>query len=269
MKDLKLNAYKVICDTLPLLVAILILEFPSDPQFLKLTMLRYLIATFLFISWRSFRRLFFQVRSTTNATWQNYFSVGFLALGTLLILQVLRSKIDLNWFYLVMLAMYATLLVDFFESVKRPFFAVISKFVSVFGLSLLSFVFFDTDITIVVLTFCLSITLILIAQYLSYLSLINMITFSAPSENFKQRQWTLLYSLCSVLAPVILVGLVSYGFLPYQFSLVVLSIPFSGKLIARLNLSDRSDLARAEFFKETSGLSILFAVIIRLIKSLA
>ena len=134
------------------------------------------------------------------------------------------------------------------------------------GAAIISFMFCKLPLSGAVIYFSLSITLIFTAQYLSLLGYKGLIKFGRLESKFRDRIWTVLFSFCLVGAPAVLVGMLAGGMLTRNYAFVVAIMPLEARLISRLNLSDGGNLALREAFIETSGISLLFVVIITIVK---
>ncbi len=272
LKDLRFILAKYWLDVLPFFAAFLITPplnqtQPNQVAIVRLILENYLVAVVLFITWRSFRILYVMTRKKYRALWTDYTSLIVLALLTAVLLQILKTKIPLNWFYLTCCLLIAIFLSDFYENRKLILFSCISKFIYFILLGFLSFILYGLEINIVVFAFCISISFISMAQYLALLAFQENLIFGKLDTGIKERLWTLAFTFCLILSPVIIIGISVFKYLPSRFCLVSVLLPICAYLISGLNLNDRSSLELKRLFISTSGISVMFAVIILVLRT--
>jgi hypothetical protein len=266
IKDFRLKQYEYLSDILPFFSALFIVSMPSSRYVVAAVLERFLISGFLFTSWQALRNLYFHIKSKPKANWADYFSLLFLALVTPVFLQVLKNKLETEGFYLVCILILSSLLIQIYEKRIRPVFSVITKIIHIFFAVLTGFVFFEIPVSKGTILFSLSITLIFSAQYLSLLAYRGQFKFYALDEKFPKRIWSVLFSLFLVLGPVTVLGMVILGLLSRFYCFVLLVLPLAGQVISRINLKHSPDIVTKAIFAETSGISLLFIVIIMIIK---
>ena len=265
-KQKRILFYKLLSESIPFLAVLSIVSLPADPLLLRQSLKTYLIFIFLFITWRAVRELFLYYKTEEKVFISHHISMFFFSLVTLLLLHSLKEQLADSVFHFLLISLFDSALMKYYEFIGRAVMAVVSNFFYVFLSVLLSFAALGAAINNATLTFSFAVTSISLARYLAALAFENHITIRGDEgEKFKIRGWVTLYSLALISAPVSIIGLVTFAYLPHLYSLIMVLIPLSVPLLSKAKFSDGKNLKTDDFFIDTSGISLLFIAIIALL----
>lgn len=266
----KLIFCSLLADAIPYLAPFTIAALPLEAELLRGPVERFLIFIFIASGWRAFRFVLDNIFRGTAAISQ-YVTILALGLSTLILLQVLKTRIEAPVFYIILSVLLALLLEDYFKRKGNAGFALAANFLAAASISLSGFALLGLVINVATIMFCSAIGALSAAHLLTKFAVQGIITLEGAPERdgrftrlrkfFHQRHiYSLIYSLALTGAPLLIGGIVVLEYLPGHFMLIFLMLLVIAPLVSRANRSLASDMERERLFLDTSGIYLIFIV---------
>lgn len=300
MKTTRKSIYGAICTALPYFCSLIYGLIPQNIFSMQVFLKKYTIFLLMFMCWYGVRRTFMHLqneRRSTGGSGRSLLVLKYAALIVLLtvtmtLLQIFKTNFGQEAFVTALSCMFTIGLTDSFLRLGYGGSAVLTRFISAFGLSFLTFQIIAPSWSAAAICFSAGIALLVTAVFIAELAEqgriritgINSLLAQSPEpdeDSGKLRKgvtrikrslallprtgFALIYSLCLFMSPMLIVALTVFSGLPRYFCFVCVCLPFcAGQANAAQNASENKDLPES-FSRDTSGICLLFVVIIILL----